>query len=93
MLEDMGGRNLGCSHGTATPRGIGQGGHLMARQIALEPVVDSLLTDTRQLCNLADGVPLGHPQHGLHVLKEACLRCTLQRFGQSRDIVRIETEF
>jgi hypothetical protein len=49
MLEDMGGRNLGCGHRTTTPRGIGPGGHLMARQIALEPVIDGLPTDTRQL--------------------------------------------
>ena len=76
MLEDMGGRNLGCDHRTATPRGISQGGHLMARQIALEPVVDGLPTDTRQLRDLAERVPLGHPQHGLHALKEACIRRT-----------------
>lgn len=61
MLEDIGGRNLGCKHRTATPRGIDQGGHLMARQIALEPVVDGLRTDTRQLRDLADRFSLGHP--------------------------------
>ena len=44
-LEDRGGRNLGRGDRTATPRGISQGGHLMARQITLEPVVDSLHTD------------------------------------------------
>jgi hypothetical protein len=81
MLEELGSRNLGCSHGTATPRGIGQGRHLMARQIVLEPVIDSLLTDACQLCDLTDGVPLGHPQHGLHTLKKAGIRRTLQRFG------------
>ncbi len=77
VLEDMGGRNLGRGHRTAAPWGIGQGDHLMARQIALEPVVDSLHTDARQLRDLADGVPLGHPPHGLHALKEACIRCRL----------------
>jgi len=93
MLEDMGGRNLGCSYRTATPGCIGQGGHLMARQIALEPVVDGLRTDARQFRDLADGVPLGHPQHGLHALKEACICRALQRFRQSRDIVLIEAQF
>ena len=77
MLEDMGGRNPGRSHRTTAPWGIGQGGHLMARQIALEPVVDGLPTDTRQLRNLADRVPLGYPQHGLHALKEVGIRDTL----------------
>ena len=72
MLED-----LGRSHRTATPRGIGQRGHLMACQRALEPVVDGLPTDTRQLRNLADRVPLGYPQHGLHALKEVGIRDTL----------------
>jgi len=93
MLEDMGGRNPGRGHGTSTPWGIGQGGHLMARQIALEPVVDGLLTDTRQLRDLTDGVPLGHPQHGLHALKEAGIRRTRQRFRQSRAIGLMETQF
>ena len=77
MLQDLGSRNLGRGHRTATPRGIGQRGHLMACQIALEPVVDGLPTDTRQLRNLADRVPLGYPQHGLHALKEAGIRHTL----------------
>ena len=93
VLEDMGGRNLGCSHRTATPGCIGQGGHPMTRQIVLEPVVDGLLTDTRQLRDLTDGVPLGHPQHGLHALKEAGIRRTLQRFRQSRAIGLMETQF
>ena len=61
VLEDMGGRNPGRGHRTAAPWGIDQSGHLMARQIALEPVVDGLPTDARQLHDLADGVPLGHP--------------------------------
>jgi hypothetical protein len=49
----------------------------MARQIALEPVVDGLPTDTRQCGDLADRLPLGHPQHGLDALKEAYIRGTL----------------
>ena len=53
MPENLGSRHLGCGHRTATPRGITQGGHLMARQIALEPVVDGLPTDTRQGGDLA----------------------------------------
>ena len=61
MLEDMGGRHPGRGHGTSTPWGIGQGGYLMARQIALEPVVDGLFTDARQLRDLADRFSLGHP--------------------------------
>ena len=77
MLEDMGGRNPGRSHRTTAPWGIGQGGHLMARQIALEPVVDGLPTDAHQLRDLADRVSLGYPQHGLHALKEAGIRHTL----------------
>ena len=77
MLEDLGRRNLGRGHRTATSRGIGQDGRLMARQIALEPVVDGLPTDTRQFRDLADRLPLGHPQHGLYALKEACIRGTL----------------
>jgi hypothetical protein len=76
MLEDLGRRNLGRGHRTATSRGIGQDGHLMARQRALAPVVDGLTTDTRQFCDLADRLPLGHPQHGLYALKEACIRGT-----------------
>mgnify|MGYP003296543191 CR=1 FL=1 len=31
----------------------------------------------RQLRDLADGVPLGHPQHGLHTLEEAFIRNAL----------------
>jgi hypothetical protein len=76
-LEDLGGGNLGRSDRTATPRGIRQDRHLMARQIALEPVVDRLSTDTRQLGDLADSGPLGDPQHGLHALKEADVCHTL----------------
>jgi hypothetical protein len=91
-LEEMGGRHLGCDHRTATPRGIGPGGHLMARQRALEPVVDGLPTDTRQLRDRAARLPLGHPQHRLHALKEACIRRTLERFGESRDIVLMKAE-
>ena len=75
--EDLGRRNVGRRPRTAAPRGIDQGGHLMARQRALEPVVDGLPTDTRQLRDLADRLPLGHPQHGVHALKEACIRRTL----------------
>ena len=90
MLEDMGSRHLGRGHRTATPRGIGQGGHLMARQRALEPVVDGLPTDARQLHDFADSVPLGHPRHSLQALKETCIRRMLSRFSQSRDIVLIE---
>jgi hypothetical protein len=93
MLEDMGGRNPGRRHRTTAPWSIGQGGHLMARQIAPKPVVDRLLTDTRQRRNLADGVALGYPQHGLQALKKAGIRRTLQRFRQPRDIVLIETKF
>jgi len=77
MLEDMGGRNPGRSHRTTAPWGIGQSGPLMARQIALEPVVDGLHTDAQQLRDLADGVSLRHPQHSLHALKEACIRRAL----------------
>jgi len=62
----------------------------MACQRALEPIVDGLPTDTGQLRDLADRVPLGDPQHGLNALKEACIRGMLERFGQSRDIVLIE---
>jgi hypothetical protein len=93
MLEDMGSRNPGRSHRTTAPWGIDQSDHLMARQIALEPVVDGLHTDARQLRDLAAGVSLGHPQHSLHALKEACIRRALSRFRQSRDIVLIETQF
>ena len=76
LLEDMGGRHLGGGHRTAAPGGIGQSAPLLADQIAPEPVIDGLLPDARQLRDLADGVPLGYPQHGLHALTEACLRCT-----------------
>ena len=65
----------------------------MGGQRALEPVVDGLLTDTRQCRDLADRLPLSDPQHGLHALQEACIRDTLSRFGQPRDIVLIETQF
>ena len=77
VLADRGGRHPGRGHRTAAPWGIGQGGHLLARQRVLEPVVDGLPTDTRQLRNLADRVPLGYPQHGLHALKEVGIRDTL----------------
>ena len=77
VLADRGGRHPGRGHRTAAPWGIGQGGHLMARQIALEPVVDGLHTDAQQLRDLADGVALGYPQHSLHALKEACIRRAL----------------
>ena len=77
VLENVGGRNLGRRYRPAAPWGIGQGSHLMTHQIALEPVVHGLYTDPRQLCDLANGVPLGHPQHGLHALEKACIRRAL----------------
>jgi hypothetical protein len=89
----MGGRTPGRSHRTTAPWSIGQGGHLMTRQRAPEPVVDGLLTDACPLRTRADGVPVGDPQHGWQALQKAGLRRTLQRFRQPRDIVLIETKF
>jgi hypothetical protein len=77
MPENLGSRHLGRGHRTATPRGLNPGGHLLARQRALEPVVAGLPIDTRQCSDRADRLPLGHPQHGLYALQEACLRGTL----------------
>jgi hypothetical protein len=71
VIQAPGGRNpWGCQRPTAS-RSIGENGHVMALQGELEPVVDGLHADARQLRDLADGVPLGHPQHGLHALEEA----------------------
>src|SRR4029450_2111811 len=65
----------------------------MPPQVELDPVVDCRHTDTRQLRDLADGVPLGHPQHGLHALEEAFISHPLQRFLEPRAIVTIEAQF
>lgn len=58
-------------------RRIGQGGDVRSLQVELDPVIDGLHADVRQLRDLADGVPLGHPQHGLHTLEEAFIRNAL----------------
>jgi hypothetical protein len=92
VLEAMGGRHPGRGHRTATPWGIGPSGHLRAGPSALEPVVDGLHPDARQLRDLADGVPLGHPQHSWHALTEACICRAHERLRQSREIVLLETQ-
>src|SRR5262245_35702406 len=65
----------------------------MPPQVELDPVVDCRHTDTRQLRDLADGVPLGHPQHGLHALEEMFISSALERLLEPRNIVTIEAQF
>jgi hypothetical protein len=62
---------------TTTPWCICQGSDVMPPQVELDPVVDCRHTDTRQLRDLADGVPLGHPQHGLYALEEMFISSAL----------------
>jgi hypothetical protein len=65
----------------------------MLLQVKLDPVVDGLPADARQLRDLADGVALGHPQHGLHALEEPFICNALERFLKPKDIVTIEAQF
>jgi len=81
-LEALDRRNLGRGHRTATSRGIGQDGHLMARQRALAPVVDGLPTDTRPVPRPRCSSPLGPPtarlvraERGVHPWHAVTLRC------------------
>jgi hypothetical protein len=64
----------------------------MSLQVALDPVGDCRHTDARQLCDLAEGVSLGHPQHGLHALEEIFIPSALSRCLEPRDIVTIEAQ-
>jgi len=73
MLEDMGGCHLRRRHRPAAPGGIDQGGDLVTRQIALEPVIDGLRAYAHQCRHLTDGLPLGNPQDSLDALKETHL--------------------
>ena len=77
LLQEPWGRKLWGHHGTTVPRCICQGGDVMPPPVALAPVVDGRHTDTRQLRDLAEGVPWGHPQHGLHALEEMFIRSAL----------------
>jgi len=93
VLENVGGRQLRRHHRAAAPRGINQGGDLVTRQIAMEPVINGLLTYARQCRPLADGFSFGDPEDSLNTLKETRLGYALERVGQARDIVVIESSF
>jgi hypothetical protein len=93
LLPDPWGRHPWGHHGTTAPRCICQGGNVMPLQVELDPGVDCRHTDTRQLRDLADGVPLGHPQHGLYALEEMFISSALERLLEPRDIVTIEAQF
>jgi hypothetical protein len=45
----------------------------MALQGERDPVIDGRPADGRPLRDRAEGVPLGHPQHGWHTLAEALI--------------------
>ena len=66
---------------------------MRALQGERDPVVDRLHADVRQRRDRADGVPLGHPQHGLHALEEMFISSALERLLEPRDIVTIEAQF